>query len=86
MLNLRNKIGALFLKKTLMEEKEFMNYQNYGGSVMLGLSRIIVKGHGSSKASAVAVSVEKAYRMAAGGLCEKMEARLDALQEETADV
>ena len=30
------KIGALLMKRMFAEEKEFMNYQNYGGSVLLG--------------------------------------------------
>lgn len=63
-----NKIGALFLYRTMMREKEYMNYQNYGGSVLLGTAKVVVKGHGSSKAEAVAKCVEQAYRMEAGDL------------------
>ena len=57
------KFGALFMKKMFMEEKEFMNYQNYGGSVLLGTEKVIVKGHGSSDRAAVRVCVDQAYRM-----------------------
>ena len=69
----RYKIGALFMYRMFMEEKEFMNYQNYGGSVMLGLTRVIVKGHGSSKSEAVAKCIEQAYRMRSAGLAELTE-------------
>ncbi len=61
----KNKIGALFLRKMFMQEKEFMNYQNYGGSVLLGTKKTVVKGHGSSNAVAVAKCIEQAYRMEA---------------------
>ncbi|MBQ9468469.1 MAG: phosphate acyltransferase PlsX [Clostridia bacterium] len=55
------KFGALFMRKMFMEEKEFMNYQNYGGSVLLGVEKTVVKGHGSSDAKAVAVCIDQAY-------------------------
>ena len=67
------KFGALLMKRMFMEEKEFMNYQNYGGSVMLGTTKTVVKGHGSSKASAVRKCIEQAYRMEVSGLSGKIE-------------
>lgn len=67
-----NKVGALFLRKTLLQEKTFLDYQNYGGSVMLGTKKIIVKGHGSSKAIGVQKCIEQAYRMQKSGLSEKI--------------
>lgn len=72
-----NKIGALFMYRMFMKEKEFMNYQNYGGSVLLGTSKVVVKGHGSSKAPAVSKCIEQAYRMEAGNLNISIEAALD---------
>lgn len=70
------KLGALLMKKMFKEEKEFMNYQNYGGSVLLGTSKVVVKGHGSSKASAVEKCIEQAYRMQLSGLSEKIESEI----------
>lgn len=67
------KLGALLMKRMFMEEKEFMNYQNYGGSVLLGTSKTVVKGHGSSKAVAVEKCIEQAYKMEVGALSSKME-------------
>ncbi|MBR6918525.1 MAG: phosphate acyltransferase PlsX [Clostridia bacterium] len=62
------KIGAAFMKKMFMKEKEFMNYHNYGGSVLLGSEKIVVKGHGSSNATSVEKCIEQAYRMQQSGL------------------
>lgn len=70
------KIGAALMLKMFKEEKEFMNYQNYGGSVLLGTSKVVVKGHGSSKAIAVEKCIEQAYKMEQGGLGPKIEAAL----------
>ena len=75
------KIGAAFMKKMFMEEKEFMNYQNYGGSVLLGCEKTIVKGHGSSGAAAVEKCIEQAYRMESSGMREKISASVEALSE-----
>ncbi len=68
----RYKFGALFMKKMFQEEKEFMNYQNYGGSVFLGTEKVIVKGHGSADRRAVAVCISQARRMVQGKLCERI--------------
>ena len=73
------KIGAFIMRKMFAEEKEFMNYQNYGGSVMLGCARNIVKGHGSSDAVSFAKCIEQAYRMEQSGLSGLIEADLDRL-------
>ncbi|MBR5034061.1 MAG: phosphate acyltransferase PlsX [Bacteroidales bacterium] len=67
------KIGALLMKRMFKEEKEFMNYQNYGGSVLLGTEKTVVKGHGSSKATAVAKCIEQAYLMERNSLSAKIE-------------
>ena len=70
------KLGALLMKRMFQEEKEFMNYQNYGGSVLLGTQKVVVKGHGSSKAVAVEKCIEQAYRMETSRLSAKIEAEI----------
>ncbi len=67
------KVGAALMSRMFKEEKEFMNYQNYGGSVLLGTSKVVVKGHGSSKAVAVEKCIEQAYRMQVSALSAKIE-------------
>ena len=70
------KLGAFLMKRMFQEEKEFMNYQNYGGSVLLGTQKVVVKGHGSSKAAAVEKCIEQAYRMEISKLSEKIETEI----------
>ena len=70
------KLGALLMKRMFAEEKEFMNYQNYGGSVLLGTSKVVVKGHGSSKAVAVGKCIEQAWKMETGHLSARIEEAL----------
>ena len=68
------KVGAALMAKMFRKEKEFFNYQNYGGSVLLGTSKVIVKGHGSSKAVSVQKCIEQAYKMQLSELGPKIEA------------
>lgn len=75
--SLRNKIGALFLKKTLMAEKEFMDYRNYGGSVLLGLEKTVVKCHGGGNAKTIEKCIEQALAMTDKDLNGKITAALN---------
>ena len=70
------KLGALLMKKMFANMKEFMNYQNYGGSVLLGTTKVVVKGHGSSNATAVEKCIEQAYKMETSCLSGKIEAEI----------
>ena len=72
------KLGALFMKKMFEEEKRFMNYQNYGGSVLLGTEKIIIKGHGSSDEAAVYKCIEQARAMSGSNLNEKIKEQLES--------
>jgi len=71
------KLGALLMKKMFADMKAFMNYQNYGGSVLLGTAKVVVKGHGSSKAVAVQKCIEQAYRMEVSRLSERIEIEIN---------
>ena len=66
------KLGALLMKNVFKQEKEFFDYQNYGGSVLLGCEKLVVKGHGSSGPKAVAKCIEQAHRMAESGMNAKI--------------
>ncbi len=67
--SLKNKLGALLVKKDIMKIKNMMDYNNYGGGVMLGVSKVIVKGHGSSKSLAIYNCIKQAYKMEKENLC-----------------
>lgn len=57
------KLGALLLKRKMYDIKSMMDYNNYGGAVMLGVSKTIIKGHGSSKYTAVYNCIKQAYNI-----------------------
>jgi glycerol-3-phosphate acyltransferase PlsX len=70
--NLKNKIGALFLKKDIYGIKDFMDYNNYGGAVMLGLKKIVIKGHGSGNEASVYHCIEQAYNASKNQLIDTL--------------
>ena len=69
MSSFKSKIGALLIKKKMYEVKDLMDYNNYGGAVLLGATKTIVKGHGSSKDVAVYNCIKQAYTMEKNNLC-----------------
>ena len=73
------KLGALLMKPVFKKEKAFFDYQNYGGSVLLGCEKLVVKGHGSSSAKAVAKCIEQAWRMAESGMNQQIAASISEL-------
>lgn len=77
--SLKNKIGALILKKDVNGIKDFMDYNNYGGAVLLGVNKTIVKGHGSSKSEAIYNCVKQAYNMEKSKLCQAISEEITRL-------
>ena len=74
------KVGAALMKKMFTDMKEFMNYHNYGGSVLLGTEKTVIKGHGSSNATSVAKCIDQAYRMTLSDLNGKIAKSIAAAQ------
>lgn len=79
--SVKSKLGALLLKKDLMELKKFMDYNNYGGAVLLGCSKTVVKAHGSSKANSIYHSICLAYNVEKNKLREEIEESLNVSEE-----
>ena len=74
------KTGALLLKGLFRDLKGLLDYQNYGGSVLLGCAKTVVKGHGSSNAKAVSKCIEQVYLMQKNSFSVKLENDLKCLE------
>lgn len=68
-----NILGAAFMAGGLKKLKHTLDYQRFGGSVFLGLKKVVIKGHGSSKAKAVVPSILQAVDAVEGGLIPRLE-------------
>ena len=69
---LRAKIGYLLLKPVFKKIKKTMDYNDNGGAVLLGLNKIIIKGHGASKRKAVANTIMQAVDLVNRNIVDKI--------------
>lgn len=60
MTNLKTKIAALLLKDQLKAFKAKLDYTEYGGAPILGISKGVIKAHGSSNAKAFKNAIRQA--------------------------
>jgi glycerol-3-phosphate acyltransferase PlsX len=73
------KAGALLVKPALKSVKRRMDYSEYGGAPLLGLSGLLVKAHGSSNRKAFANAIRVTSELLDRGLVEKMSQSLSAM-------
>lgn len=66
------KLGGLLLKKSLKGIKNKYDYQKLGGAPLLGVSKIVLKCHGNSKADSIAKTIEQAYTLSKNKLIQKV--------------
>lgn len=70
--SLGSKLSYLFAKKQIGSLKKLLDYSAMGGSVFLGLKKIVIKSHGSSTAKSITPSVVQAVDAYEGGLIQKL--------------
>ena len=66
------------MKKTFKTIKTKFDYNKYGGAVLLGCKKLVVKGHGSSSAESICNCINQVYKMPEGKLIEKITATLES--------
>lgn len=65
------KIGAIFMKKAFKHLKAELDEDKYGGSILLGLKKTLIKVHGSSNYIAIMVAIEQAKQIKENCVLEK---------------
>ncbi len=78
-----SKLSYLFARKQLGGLKSMLDYTRFGGSVFLGLKKVVVKCHGAAKARSVCASVLQAVEAAGGGLIANIEEMLSSCEQAT---
>ena len=68
----RGKIGGLLIKKPLKTMLSKYNWQNYGGSIVLGCKEIVIKAHGASEAKSFMLSIEQVKQYSQDNLIKKI--------------
>ena len=72
--------GALMLKK-VKGFKKSMDYTEYGGAPLLGLSKPVIKAHGSSDAKAIFHAIRQAMHCVQSGITYEIAAMIAAEAE-----
>ncbi len=78
-----SKFGALFMKSAFKSVKDKLDYNKKGGAVLLGMEKVVVKAHGSSKAEAFKNAVLQAYEASSLDINEKICREIALLGGET---
>ncbi len=71
--NAKTKFAALLLKSGFKGFKAKMDPSEYGGSPILGLSKPIIKAHGSSDAKSIKNAIRQAISCAENDVCNRIE-------------
>ena len=70
--NVLGMIGALFVYKNLSKFKKKVDYKEHGGAPLLGVTKPVIKAHGSSDARAFKNAIRQAVQFSSSGLIEKI--------------
>ena len=68
--NILSKIAYLFAKKSVDTLKHDTDHSIYGGAPFLGIAKPVIKGHGSSNHTSIAVCIGQAKRYAESGMID----------------
>jgi len=71
-------LGAFLMKGALRGVKQTLDYNKKGGAVFLGVDKVIVKAHGSSKAEALKNAIFQAYNSAHHDINGKIKESIEA--------
>lgn len=70
-------LGAAFSKGAIKRMKKGLDFDKYGGALLLGLKKVVVKTHGSSKPASITNSIKNALSIYRNGLVPKVEEMLE---------
>ena len=76
----KTKLGALLLKKDLYGLKKLMDVSEVGGTAFIGITKPVIKAHGSSNARAIRSAVKQAIAFVNAGVTEDIEKNIDYMK------
>ena len=74
--NVLSKIAAMLIKRDLTVFKKSLDYEEYGGTPILGINGIVFKSHGNSSAKSIRNAIIKANEFARNNLLELIKEKL----------
>ena len=76
----KNKLAALVLKNDLADMKKSMDVNEVGGTAFIGISRPVIKAHGSSDATSFFAAVRQAVAVVNAGVAEEIENNIEYMK------
>ena len=82
--NLLTKLAAVLVSGGLKDLKKLMNADEVGGTALLGISKPVIKAHGSSNAYAIQNAIRQAKQCVASGIVDSITENIDVMRLNTA--
>ena len=70
-------MGSLFMLGAIKRMKKGLDFDKYGGALLLGLKKVVIKSHGTSKPVTIANAIKNALSIYRNGLIPKVEEMLE---------
>lgn len=80
MKNFKSKIAAMLVSGELKEFKKLMSADEVGGTALVGISKPVIKAHGSSDAYAVKNAIRQAKQYISSGIIENIAENIDVMR------
>ena len=80
MKSVTTKLSALLIKKEISGLRKMMNPDSIGGTAMLGISKPVIKAHGSSNAAAISSAVRQAKSAAETNIAKRLEENISRMK------
>lgn len=77
---LRNKLAAAVLKKDLGLMKKSMDVNEVGGTALIGISRPVIKAHGSSNANCIFAAIRQAKQFTESGMIDLIMDNIESMK------
>ena len=81
--NTKNKLAAAVLKKDLYQMKKSMDVNEVGGTALIGISKPVIKAHGSSNADSFFAAIRQAKQFAESGIIDRITENIDYMKIRT---
>ncbi len=76
----KSKLGALLVQDGIADFKKLLDYREVGGTALIGISKPVIKAHGSSDAYAIRSAIRQAGQVASSGIIDDISAHIDEMK------
>ncbi len=76
----KNKLAALVLKKDLAAMKKSMDVNEVGGTALVGISKPVIKAHGSSNEASFFAAIRQAVAFVQSGIIDEIKENIDYMK------